>query len=90
MENLPTLARINVEYDIRSKSELRANVRNNAPITKVLTHDTTVFIIDGIKITDSVGEIIRKKTSYKELKSFLYVRGILYNNNFDLVDWTGF
>ena len=50
-----------MDYDIRSKSELRSNVRNNSPIPPGLPHETTVYIIDGIKSTDLVGEMIINK-----------------------------
>ena len=52
-----------------------------------LTHDPTVCIIYGIKMTDSLGEIIMKKNNHKELKYFLYDRGILYSNPFNIIDW---
>ena len=79
-----------MEYDIRAKSELLVNVRNNSPITPGLTHDTTVCIIDVIKITYLVGEIIKKKNYHKELKLFLYNRQILHRNAFFLVYMTVF
>ena len=52
-----------------------------------LPHDPTVCIIYGIKMTDSLGEIRRKKNNHKELKYFLYDRGILYRNSFNIIDW---
>ena len=52
---------IYLEYDIRSKSSLRNDVLNNAPIIPGLPYGPTACIIDGFKITDSVGEIIRNK-----------------------------
>ena len=85
LEDLQLLAIINVECDIRDKSEFWTNIRNNATVPLGLLHEPTVCIIDGIKITDSVGEITRKKTSHKKLKSFLYNRGILHGNKFDLI-----
>ena len=48
-------------------------------------HDNTVCRIDGIKITDFVGEILSKKTINKELKYFLQSRWILHSNIFDPV-----
>ena len=55
LEYLPLLTRINMEYDIRYKPELQANVRNNVPMSPFLTHDPIVYIIYVIKIIDSVG-----------------------------------
>ena len=90
LEELSLMARTYLECDIRAKSDLRANVRNNSPIPPGLTHDPKVFRIDGIKITHSVGEIIRNKNSHKEIRSFLYDRLLLQSNPFDLVDWKRF
>ena len=87
LEDLPLTAIINAQFDIRAKSELRTNVRKNAPIPPGLPHDPTVRRIDGIKIIESVGGIIRNKNIHKELKSFLYDREILHSNVFDLTDW---
>ena len=70
------MERINVEFDIRSKTKLRDNVRYNYPITPGLPHDTTLYIINIIKITYSEVKIIRKKTNHKELISFLYGIGL--------------
>ena len=61
---------------MRAKSELRANIRKNAPISPGIFYDTTVCRNDGIKITDLEGEIIRKKSSHKYLKFFLCDRDI--------------
>ena len=90
LDDLPLPVRINGECDIRAKSELRYNVINNSRIPPSLPHERTVYIIDGIKITDSVGEIIREKKSHRELKYLLYDRGILQFFFLELVDWTGF
>ena len=57
------MEKINAECDIRDKLELWTNVRNNASIIPGLSHEPTVCRIYGIKIIDSVGEIIRKKTT---------------------------
>ena len=66
---------INKKFDIWDISELRTNVRNNAPIPPGIHHDPTVCIRGGINITDSVGEILWNDKIKKELKSFLYDRG---------------
>ena len=63
------------------------NVRKNSPIPPCIPHDLTACIIYGIKIIDSVDEIISKKTSHKEIKFFLYDRVILHRHAFDLIDW---
>ena len=63
-----------MECYIRAESWSSANVRKNAPISPGLPYEPTVCIIDEIKITDSVGEIIRDKNSHKELRPFLYDR----------------
>ena len=79
-----------MEYDIRVKSELLYNVRNNSTIPSVLTHNTTVCRIDGNNIIDWVGESKRNKTSHKKLIPFFYDIGVLKINPFDLVDCTVF
>ena len=84
------MSRLNVECDIRYKSELRDNVRKNDSIPPGLPHEPTIYRIDGIKITDSVGKIIRKKNNHKELISFLYDIGVSKIIDFDLVHWKGF
>ena len=65
IEDLPILEKINMECDIRSKSELCANVQNNAPTPPGLNRDTTVYRIYGTKVTYSVGESLRKKINHK-------------------------
>ena len=65
LDDLPLLEKINVEFDIRAKEEIRANVGNNAPITPGIPYDPTFYKIYGIKITESVGKLLRKKTSHK-------------------------
>ena len=65
LEELSLMARTYLECDIRAKSELRYNIINNSTIPPGLTHDPIVYIIYGIKIIDSVGESIMKKTSHK-------------------------
>ena len=66
-----------MECDIRSKSELCANVQNNAPTPTGLNRDTTVYRIYGTKVTYSVGESLRKKINRKELRSFIYDKRVL-------------
>ena len=39
---------------------------------------------------ESVGEIIRKQNSHKELKHFLYNRWILHRNVYELIEWKWF
>ena len=46
--------------------EIHANIKNNALIPPGLPRDTTVCIVDAIKVTDLVVEGIRKKTNHKE------------------------
>ena len=85
LEELSLPERINAEYNIRSKAELRVNVRNDDPTPPGITHDNIACIMDGIKITDLVGESIRNNTRHKDLLYFLYVRGVLKTSAFDLV-----
>ena len=82
--------KINMECYIRSKSDLYAMVQNNAPIPPGLNRDTTVCRIDITKVTNSVGEILRKKTIHTKLGSFIYDRRVLKTHHFDLVYWEGF
>ena len=51
-------------------------VQNDAPIPPGLNRDTAVCRIDTTKVTNSVGEILRKKTSHKKLGSFIYYRRV--------------
>ena len=66
------------------RNNLRGIVRNNTSIPPGLPSDTTVFRIDGIKITDLLGKIIGNKTSQKRIISFLYDRQLLQSNAFDI------
>ena len=80
------MAIINTECEIRYKLELHANLRKNYPIPTGLLHEKTVYIIYGIKIIDSDGEIISNKTSHKGLRSFLHDRKVLQSIDFDLLN----
>ena len=90
LEDLPLLEIISVERNIRDKSDLHDNVRKKSTITPGLPHDPTVCIIEVTKVTDLVGEIIRKKNIHKKISSFLYDIGLLQANAFDQVYWVGF
>ena len=59
------MERINVEFDITAKSDLREYVRNNDPITPGLPKYPTVFRIDGIKITYVEVKNLWNKTIHK-------------------------
>ena len=65
IEDLQILEKINMECDIRSESELCANVQNNDPTPPGLKYDCTVYRIYETKVTYSVGESLRKKINHK-------------------------
>ena len=64
--------------------------KKDAPIPPGLNRETKVCRIDRTKVTNSVGEILRKKTSDKKLGSFIYNRRVLQTHHFDLLYWAGF
>ena len=57
------MARINVECNIRSKSDLCVNVKYNATLPLGLPHYPTFCIIDGTKVTELVFEFLSNKPS---------------------------
>ena len=59
------MAIVKTEYNIRFKSELHHNLRNNAPTPPGLHNDPILCRICGTKVTYPMGESLREKTSYK-------------------------
>ena len=68
---LTTSNKINMECYIRSKSELCYNVQNSSPIPPGINRESTFCRIYGTNVTDSVGELLNKKSTHKELRSFI-------------------
>ena len=79
-----------MECYIRSKSELFSNAKKKSTAPPGITRDTTVCVISGTEFTDSVGEILRNKTSQKELRSFIHDKILLQTHAFELVYRAGF
>ena len=82
-------SQLNVICDKLAKVGLQRDIQYNNPRHDLLPRESVAIFIDDIKVTGSVGGLLRNATSKQHLRAHLDQKGTIASTIFDSVDWKG-
>ena len=88
-ELLDRPSQLNVDCDKLAKAGLKRDITRNQITHDILPREQISIFIDGQKATTSIGPHLRDAISKSNLRSHLHNKGVISEDIFDHIDWTG-